>query len=59
MQWLHDPNHSDVDNQNMWVVKVVDILGTQTIIDEHETNSLIKNIGASVTLRRVNDLELL
>jgi hypothetical protein len=28
-------------------------------IDEHETNRLIKNVGASVTSRRVTDLELI
>jgi len=28
-------------------------------IDEHETSSLIKNIGASVTLRRATVLELI
>jgi ribonuclease HII len=70
MQWLQDPNQSNVDNLNYvecadsrhFRKKKKEYLKTK--IDELETNSKIKKIsetciGASMILRRVTRLELI
>ena len=70
MQWLQDPNHSNVDSLNNvrsvasrhFRNKEKEYLEVK--IDKFETNSKIKKIsetciGESVTLRRVTTLELI
>jgi hypothetical protein len=65
MQWLHDPNRSNVDDINnvrREAKNKKEYLRDK--IDELETNIKIKKIsdsftGASVNLRRVTSLELI
>jgi hypothetical protein len=65
VQWLHDPNHSNLDNRNNVGCEASRHFRNKknkylkAKIDELEINSLIKNIEASVTLtlcRRVVNL---
>ena len=58
MQWLQDPNHSNVDNVNNLRRKAGRHCGhkkeyLETTIDELETNSKIKNIRDSY--KGIND----
>jgi hypothetical protein len=68
MQWLQEPNHSDVDNLNYVRREAIRHFRNKkkeylkANIDELETKSKIKNskicIGESMTLRRVTSLEI-